>query len=229
MMYICAMGIAIAPAAPDGVAPFRYVGGDWSVDFVNTANWPGRRLDRFTGYARVLEWAEGAGAVSAATASSLRALGDEFPARAVRVLAEAVQLRQLLERLFYRISQHQPAPDEIAALNEQWLSRSLADLALLDRGDGTLGLGWPRADTALESPLWVVARAAAMLLASGDAPRIRRCEGDGCGWYYVDRSRNGLRRWCEMETCGTRMKSRRRAERTSISHATGDERQPAPS
>ena len=27
---------------------------------------------------------------------------------------------------------------------------------------------------------------------------------------YVDRSRNGLRRWCQMRTCGTREKSRRR-------------------
>jgi predicted RNA-binding Zn ribbon-like protein len=30
---------------------------------------------------------------------------------------------------------------------------------------------------------------------------------------YVDRSRNGLRRWCQMETCGTREKSRRRYQR----------------
>ncbi len=34
--------------------------------------------------------------------------------------------------------------------------------------------------------------------------------GDDCGWMYVDRSRNGLRRWCQMRTCGTREKSRRR-------------------
>ncbi|HEV2853834.1 MAG TPA: CGNR zinc finger domain-containing protein [Thermoanaerobaculia bacterium] len=34
-----------------------------------------------------------------------------------------------------------------------------------------------------------------------------------CGWMYVDCSRNGLRRWCEMETCGTLEKSRRRRER----------------
>jgi predicted RNA-binding Zn ribbon-like protein len=30
---------------------------------------------------------------------------------------------------------------------------------------------------------------------------------------YVDRSRNGLRRWCQMEVCGTKEKSRQRALR----------------
>jgi predicted RNA-binding Zn ribbon-like protein len=28
----------------------------------------------------------------------------------------------------------------------------------------------------------------------------------------VDRSRNGFRRWCQMRTCGTREKTRRRRE-----------------
>jgi predicted RNA-binding Zn ribbon-like protein len=40
------------------------------------------------------------------------------------------------------------------------------------------------------------------------------CAAPDCGWVYVDRSRNGFRRWCQMETCGTEEKSRRRAART---------------
>jgi predicted RNA-binding Zn ribbon-like protein len=30
-----------------------------------------------------------------------------------------------------------------------------------------------------------------------------------CGWLFVDRSRNGNRRWCDMRTCGSRDKMRR--------------------
>ena len=44
---------------------------------------------------------------------------------------------------------------------------------------------------------------------------MRVCAAQDCGWVYVDRSRNGLRRWCQMETCGTIMKTRRRAERNA--------------
>jgi predicted RNA-binding Zn ribbon-like protein len=56
-------------------------------------------------------------------------------------------------------------------------------------------------------------RAAAALLSSDDTAKLRICGGPDCGWIYVDRSRNGLRRWCEMSVCGTREKSRRRSVR----------------
>ncbi len=197
---------------PDHTA-YRYIGGDWSIDFVNTAKWGPAGPDRFFSYTRVVEWADGAGAISRATGESLRSLTAEYPARSVRALAEAIDLRRLLERLFFHVLRRDSAYAEIAELNERWLTRSLAELAIVRDDTGAFELGWPRAPLALESPMWVVARAAAALLASSDVSKIRRCDGDDCGWYYVDRSRNGLRRWCEMESCGTAMKSRRRAER----------------
>ncbi len=215
------MGVAISLRQMDPITPYRYVGGDRSVDFVNTANWVEGGIDRFSSYGRVLEWAEGAPVVSRSTAGALHVLSEEYPARAVRVLSDAVELRGLLERLLFRISQNRPADAEITELNDHWLSISLAESAIIRTDDDRLTLGWPRADAALESPLWAVARAATTLVTSDDVSRIRRCGGEGCGWYYVDRSRNGLRRWCEMETCGTRMKSRRRAERNSASHEVG--------
>lgn len=215
------MGVAISFRQLDPVTPYRYVGGDQSVDFVNTAEWVEAGLDRFASYGRVLEWAEGALVVTRRTAVALRALSEEYPARAVRVLSDAAGFRSLLERLFYRMSQQRPTDAEITELNSHWLSISLAESAIVRNDRNSLELGWPRADMVLESPLWAVARAAATLVTSQDASRIRRCGGDDCGWYYVDRSRNGLRRWCEMETCGTKMKSRRRAERNATVHEGG--------
>ncbi|MEO7103148.1 MAG: CGNR zinc finger domain-containing protein [Gemmatimonadaceae bacterium] len=213
------MGVAIAFRQMDPTTPYRYVAGDGSVDFVNTADWVEGGLDSFASYGRMLEWAEGAHLISRRTVGALHALSEEYPARSVRVLSDAVALRGLLERLFFQISQHRTADAEIAELNDRWLSNSLAESAIIRNDDGSFALGWPRADTALESPLWAVAHAAATLATSDDVSRLRRCGGESCGRYYVDRSRNGLRRWCEMETCGTRMKSRRRAERNSALHA----------
>jgi predicted RNA-binding Zn ribbon-like protein len=37
--------------------------------------------------------------------------------------------------------------------------------------------------------------------------RVRICPGNDCGWLFIDRS--GRRRWCSMETCGSRAKMRR--------------------
>jgi predicted RNA-binding Zn ribbon-like protein len=72
---------------------------------------------------------------------------------------------------------------------------------------------WVGADDRLDALLWPVVWSTAQLLTSADAAKLRVCAGHDCGWVYVDRSRNGFRRWCEMATCGTREKSRRRAER----------------
>ncbi|WP_433166037.1 CGNR zinc finger domain-containing protein [Kribbella sp. CA-247076] len=71
----------------------------------------------------------------------------------------------------------------------------------------------------LDSPLWPVAHAAYELLTSPRAARIKRCAG--CPWLFLDQSKNGSRRWCSMEICGTSEKVRlyvtRRAARRSQS------------
>jgi predicted RNA-binding Zn ribbon-like protein len=41
--------------------------------------------------------------------------------------------------------------------------------------------------------------------------RVRACPGRNCGWLFLDTS--GRRRWCSMETCGSREKMRRMYER----------------
>jgi predicted RNA-binding Zn ribbon-like protein len=82
------------------------------------------------------------------------------------------------------------------------------------RGVGSsLELSWDELGESLESLLWPVLWSAASLLASDESEQIRICGSLDCGWMYVDRSRNGLRRWCQMETCGTREKTRRRYQR----------------
>jgi predicted RNA-binding Zn ribbon-like protein len=60
-----------------------------------------------------------------------------------------------------------------------------------------------------------LAVAAVDLLTGPDAGRIKRCpvEQGGCGWVFVDRTKNRSRTWCRMEDCGTAVKARRLTER----------------
>jgi predicted RNA-binding Zn ribbon-like protein len=99
--------------------------------------------------------------------------------------------------------------DELNAL----LAEAASHVRIVRAEGGGLARGWEGLGESLESPLWPVTWAAGELLASSEAARLRVCAGDDCGWVYVDRSRNGLRRWCEMSTCGTTEKNRRRAPR----------------
>ncbi|HET9225564.1 MAG TPA: ABATE domain-containing protein [Thermoanaerobaculia bacterium] len=182
--------------------PFKYIGGDPSLDFVNTVDWTeqGPIKERLTDYARLTRWAEGAGILSRADAERLRKAAQ--PREAKAAYKSALRLRDVLQRLY--------ASGSDAAWEE---FNELLGKALRHLGVSPLGK-WEWHDVeSLESVLWPVVWSAANLLTSEEAQRIRVCAGPDCGWMYVDRSRNGLRRWCQMETCGTLEKSRRRADR----------------
>jgi len=47
-----------------------------------------------------------------------------------------------------------------------------------------------------------------------DVQRIRICQN--CCWLFLDRSRNGSRRWCDMAVCGNRQKAKRHYQRRRL-------------
>ncbi|GAA0397476.1 CGNR zinc finger domain-containing protein [Microbispora corallina] len=59
----------------------------------------------------------------------------------------------------------------------------------------------------LDAVLATIARSAAELFGGPDAARIRQCERTVCTRLYVDTSRGGSRRWCDMRECGNREKA----------------------
>ena len=201
--------------------PLKYVGGDPSIDLINTVDWTARGLvdDRLTDYERLTRWAEGAGLVNARQGARLRARALEHPRLAERAHRDAITVRWQLRQLYVAVVEGRSLgamrelADVNAALSAALGQRELVPRATGDEDGGALRWGWRDANERLGSVLWPVLRAAGNLLASGESARIRECGGDDCGWMYVDRSRNGLRRWCQMEVCGTKEKSRQRALR----------------
>ena len=57
----------------------------------------------------------------------------------------------------------------------------------------------------------VAADAITLLADPARIARLHRCPGRDCGWIFLDTS--GRRRWCSMQTCGSREKMRRMYER----------------
>jgi predicted RNA-binding Zn ribbon-like protein len=203
--------------APD--LPFQYIGGDTAIDLVNTVDWTSRgpEQDRLTDFDRVIRWAQGAGILTAKAASSLRAQADAKPREAEAAYRNALRVREVLARLFRAIAASEPAGDALDDFN-RLLGRALERMRVTPasgkhRAGPALQLGWRDGGENLDSVIWPVIWSAASLIVSEEAQRIRICGGPDCGWMYVDRSRNKLRRWCQMETCGTREKSRRRYQR----------------
>jgi predicted RNA-binding Zn ribbon-like protein len=198
--------------------PFRYVAGDPALDLVNTVDWTRRGPDdeRLTDYARFTEFAVGAGLIDAVQGNRLRKLAAREPYAAAEVLRRAHTVRDALQRLVVSAATAASRTGRdharsLGALNDE-LRSALGHLALREAANGAT-LRWIGLGESLESPLWPLVWSAAQLLASEEQTRVRVCAAEDCGWVYVDRSRNRLRRWCQMETCGNRAKANRRYSR----------------
>jgi predicted RNA-binding Zn ribbon-like protein len=62
----------------------------------------------------------------------------------------------------------------------------------------------------LEQPIVTpVIRSAIELLTTDAIGRVRLCADQSCAWLFVDTTRSGTRRWCDMKVCGNRNKVRR--------------------
>jgi predicted RNA-binding Zn ribbon-like protein len=209
-------------------APFRYIAGHVALDFVNTVDWTSAGLvdDRLGSYARLVEWSVGSGQLTANAATRLVARAARRPRRAARVLRDARTLRRAIRRVVLARLGREAADD---ALTTSWalavLSRFLRatsahrQLVLVRQPRAkraplsTIEWQWAGLDTAeppLEAVVWMAAQAAGELVTATDVDRWRVCPSVACGWMFVDTTKNGRRRWCEMATCGMRAKDRRR-------------------
>ena len=180
------------------VSGFERIGGDPSVDFHNTVSWGRDALsqERFRTEDDVRVWARGSGLGSA---------GRPGPERKP-VLADARVLRDLLHRLLIPLAGGRtPRPRDVAAF-ERFLRRAGAAVRLERAADGfrwAFGTAGDL-DPVLAEVVWSTAR----LFTSPDLARLRACANPDCGWVFLDRSRRGNRRWCEMRACGNRAKAR---------------------
>ena len=210
-----------SPHIPRSVAaelPLRHVGGDPSLDLVNTVDWTraGAANDRLADYDRLTRWAQGAGVLSARSAEGLRRLGRRDRRGAEAALRRARQVRRVLRGVLAAVASGAGEDAAVDRAFRSLLAGALRGARLARRGRGKRH-EWvfPRSETTLDGFLAPVVWSAARLLASDEAEALRVCAGPDCGWMFVDRSRNGLRRWCEMQTCGTREKTRRRGGRSN--------------
>jgi predicted RNA-binding Zn ribbon-like protein len=99
-----------------------------------------------------------------------------------------------------------PASDDLHAFNG-FLSEALSSMELQPASEG-YRLERRDGQGQLDSLLWPIASAASQLLTSDQTQSIRRCDAETCRWFFVDRSRNHSRRWCDMKVCGNRAKAR---------------------
>ena len=118
-------------------------------------------------------------------------------------LAMTIELREAL-RAMLRLNHGEPLdPAALEVLNRAAAGLPL-QVAFDADGQPVLGPGSAGCRGALATMLAGVAQAHAQ----GTWERLKACSAESCQWAFYDRSKNRSGRWCSMQTCGNRTKTR---------------------
>jgi predicted RNA-binding Zn ribbon-like protein len=203
---------------PPHIAAQRLLGGHIALDFVNTARGEGEAelFECLRGYADVVAWGHHAGLLSDPAARRLLREARARPSDSKSTYRWAIGLRGALAEVFEAIAHgRRPPAGGLDAVRDA--HREAVAHARLRWNDGGFTWMWTEADD-LARMIWPVVYEAADLLTTGELARIKECPG--CGWLFLDASKNRSRRWCTMEQgCGTHEKMRRYTARRAAKRA----------
>ena len=220
-------------------AEFRIVGGHPALDLVNTVS-PRLRggdpeHDYLTSPAGLLAWSHRIGLIDLRDVSAVEGTWRQAPELAAKALRATLEIREATYAVLApRASGAAVAVDGVKRsegsayerLMLRWSAAAARSMLIPDpdRAHGVAELVVGTSPAQLIPDRLVVT--AVELVRTVDLRQLKACPVDdgGCGWLFLDRSRNGSRRWCAMEDCGTRAKIRKLGERRRATGVPADHR-----
>jgi predicted RNA-binding Zn ribbon-like protein len=193
--------------------PRDLVAGHLALDLVNTVTARNAEpVDWLTGYPQLLQWASLTGEFDRATLRALRRHIADAPDAAAAALRATRELREALYDVTTAIIRNDATPvDGLRRIERTWKDAVRHAELTLVAGSARLqftvdisGLAYLNHELALRS---------LELLQTLPLARTRICPGSHCGWLFIDHSRGGQRRWCDMATCGNAAKTTRHYQR----------------
>lgn len=182
------------------------VGGALCLDFVNTIN---SRLnpehDYLVQYSDVVGWARKLGILSPAQSNELKKRANQNVEAAESALLAARTLRDLLYRLFSKAAKGSEPQKKDIEIFVVFYGESISRGQFIKK-ENHYTTSW-NVDRSFDDLLWPIIHSAGELLLSEELSQVKECPG--CGWLFLDTSKNQSRRWCSMNTCGARDKMRR--------------------
>jgi predicted RNA-binding Zn ribbon-like protein len=195
-----------------GPVPFKLHAEHPALELVNTLDmrFSGETIELIPTYRDLLRLCTQLKLLTAQQAGKLVRTVDEKTAQ--KVLASTVELREALAVVLYgRIDGSKLPGGQVEILERHFHAAAMH--RRLVAGEPHWDWSWSGLERNAEIPLWMLAQRAADLLVSSDAEFIKDCGDPTCRWLFLDTSKNHTRRWCDMKTCGNRMKARRHQAR----------------
>jgi predicted RNA-binding Zn ribbon-like protein len=183
-----------------------FIAGQVALDFVNTAEERGHPEagDALRTPADLSLWGRRYGLLSSNAHGGEQARGE---------LRRALDARELLYSLFFDRVHDRPASRADLERLATLASTAYRAASLECSADGQLRWRWSRSE--LATVRHVAVTAAVELLGDEPPGRLKQCPGEQCGWFFLDTTKRGNRRWCVMSECGQDAKSARRRARSN--------------
>lgn len=194
---------------------FELTGGRLCLDLANTKEGrPGEHpRELLREYQDALDWGVQAGALSRLEGRRLHVQAAGHPHQAAEALRRLVDGREVIFEVFSAVARRRVIPPVPLGTVNALIADAFGKRELVAR-PRRLDWAWRPTDAPdMDRPLWSAVWSAMELLTSDALGRVRQCAGVGCAWLFMDTSKNGTRRWCDMSVCGNRAKARRHRSR----------------
>ncbi len=184
-------------------------GGNLCCNFINTVYaWRGVNLHEYLGdYNDFIAWCRKVNAGDSFTLNALQKKAAAHPKAAAMALNNIKNIRKLLYEFISLIAAKDYAGVKHMLPQINSLINKSATHIQFQLYDNNFMLNLKNDPGDLQSPLWIIFQSLHDLLVTEDISKIKECSR--CGWVFVDHTKNGKRRWCDPEECGTADKMQR--------------------
>jgi predicted RNA-binding Zn ribbon-like protein len=169
--------------------------------------------DLLRDFEALLTWLHANGAVDDERAAGVRRRAVLQPAAAAAALVDARRMRAALRVFAEKGDQSDRVRDDTVAEINRVLGRSAGTRRIDPAPEGGYQRSFVPTGDAFAGLMIPIAESAADTLVASELPRVRRCADPRCHRVFLDGTKNGMRRWCDMGTCGNRAKAARHRAR----------------
>jgi predicted RNA-binding Zn ribbon-like protein len=183
---------------------------DLCLSYANTLSWRGSDVpvDKLADFADLLSWLASSAGLLVHRFDEAAKWSSSHPEEAARLFVEAIAAREAIYCIFSALASGNGARDQDLDV----LNRGLETAPMRTRlARARRGYAWRAEVAEVSAPalLAPILWSAGDLLVKNVHERIRQCANEKCLWLFLDESKNGTRRWCDMTSCGNRAKARR--------------------
>ena len=191
------------------IATLQLDGGCPVFDFTNTIsnrNDPDY-FDYLTKYEHFVEWINKTKLLPKGKMDAIVAFSKSHTRKSADTLRQIIEVREVVFKLFSSLAQQQKADRETVDALNGFFSEALSNMRV-EVGRKEVATSFIVSEkTILKEPLYILVKNAFDILSTQSFDRIKECPT--CQWLFLDTTKNGKRRWCSMQVCGSNDKARR--------------------